>query len=87
MLLPVPAVITLAAEQREAVKQHGTPLPIFDDATQSEYVLLSIKIAALATGEYLASIRGIAAYGEGATEHEATLALIEALRQYIEAFG
>ena len=83
----LPPVVTLTDEQRQAVEQDGTPLPIFDDETQSAYVLLSVTIAAVARDEYLASIRGIAAYGEGATEHEATLALIEALRQNIKAFG
>lgn len=80
-------VITLTDEQRAAVKQHGTPLPVFDDRTQDAYVLLSVKMSAVAAGGYQASTPGITADGEGETAREATLALMEALRQYIAAFG
>lgn len=81
------AIITLTDEQREAITQHGTPLPVFDDDTRATYVLLSVRTTTAAADGYRASTPGIAAYGEGETAHEATFALMEALRQYIAACG
>ena len=83
MQLPV-----LTDDQRQAIKQDGTPMPIVDEQAGQTYILLSVRnLPEPAQGGFLATIPGIAAYGGGETEQEASLALCEALRGYLEAFA
>ena len=83
MHLPV-----LIADQRQAIDQHGIPLPIIDELTGKTYILMSVEfIPDPDLGGITARIPGIAAYGEGETEQEASFALCEALRGYLEAFS
>lgn len=77
----------LSREQRQSITEHGTPLPLRDESTGDTYLLLGIEfIPAPEEDGFTASIPGIAAYGEGGTEDEASLALCEALRAYMENF-
>ena len=36
------SMLTLAPDQRQAVTQQGTPLPLFDASTDAAYILLAI---------------------------------------------
>lgn len=75
----------LSDDQRQAIEQNGAPLPIIDDLTNSTYMLMSVECtAASEQGGFIARIPGIAAYGEGETTQDASLALCEALRGYLE---
>lgn len=78
----------LSSEQREAIADYGTPLPITDDETGEAYMLLGIEFQTdPESGSVVARVPGIRAYGEGDSEEEAMLALSAALNSYIEAFG
>lgn len=77
----------LNSTQQQAIAEHGTPLPLFDEATHNTYILLSAEIVTDPHNGVTARIPGIAAYGEGDTEQEAALALCEALRGYLDAFA
>lgn len=78
----------LSSEQRQAVAEYGTPLPLTDDATGEAYILLGLEFQAdPESGSIVAHAPGIPAYGEGDSEKEAILALAAALNGYIEAFG
>lgn len=75
-------------EQRQAINENGTPLRIVDDLTGATFMLLSVESTFdPKQSSCTACIPGIDAYGEGETEQEAALALQEALRRYINAFG
>lgn len=80
--------LLLNDEQRHTIKGHGTPLPIANGLTGETYIVLSVEfLPDREQGGFTALIPGIAAYGEGETEQEATLALCEALRGYLDAFA
>jgi hypothetical protein len=79
---------SLTDDQRHAINHHGTPLPLFDEAAHSAYMLMGVEfISDPKESGFTARIPGIDAYGEGETEQEAALALQEALRSYLNAFG
>jgi hypothetical protein len=79
---------TLNPEQRQAVEEEGTPLPVIDDVTGEAYMLLAIEFMPdVEHGGYTARVPGIPAYGEGERKEEAILALTAALNGYIDAFG
>jgi len=78
----------LSSEQREAIADHGTPLPLMDDKTGEAYMLLGIEFQTdPESGSVVARAPGIRAYGEGDSEEEAMIALTALLNSYIEAFG
>lgn len=78
----------LSDDQRQAIEEDGTPLPVIDKLAGSTYILLSVQfIPDPLQGGFTAHIPGVAAYGGGETKQEASLALCEALRSYMDAFG
>lgn len=80
-------MIHVTDEQRQSIEEHGTPLPIADGLTGDTYILLSVEfISDTDQSGFTARIPGVAAYGEGETRQEASLALCEALRGYLDAF-
>ena len=69
---------------QETCQGNLPPLPIVDELTTDTYIVLSVQfIPDPDEGGFTARIPGIAAYGEGETEQEASLALCEALRGYL----
>ena len=82
-------MLTLSADQQQAIQDRGIPAPVLNPATGETYALLSIEITANESEEagFTASIPGIGAFGEGETEEEAVEALMAALYGLIEMFG
>ncbi len=58
----------------------GTPIPIYEPAEQSGFLLLPAEITSDPLGGYLAAIPGIPAVGAGDTPEEAVVALSVVLR-------
>lgn len=81
----MPLLPTLTGTLQDTVEELGVPLPVSSESTV--YMLLELEFMHGADGGYTARIPGVAAYGEGETKEEAALALREALRSYIDAFG
>jgi len=80
--------VAISEAQRQAVESFGTPLSIVDEATHQFYVLLRVELVRdMEQDRRIAQVPGIAAYGEGDSEEEATLALLAALNGFIDAFG
>jgi predicted RNase H-like HicB family nuclease len=78
---------SLTGELQDAVKERGIPLPAVDDEGKM-YMLLNVECTAdTVAGGYVARVPTINAFGEGDTEEEATIALTEALRGYLETFS
>jgi hypothetical protein len=78
----------LSFEQRRAIQQHGTPLLVSDHPTETAYILLRTELlSTFDQSGFTARIPGIMAFGEGDTKEAACLALSEALRGYLDAFG
>ena len=85
---PRPMLPVLSDELRQAIVEDGTPLAIADDSAAKHYVLLEIELMPDGDlGAFTARVPGIGAYGEGQTKEEAALALMAALRGYMEVFG
>lgn len=81
-------MLAMSDEQRQIVEREGTPVPIVDGLTRNTYVLLGVEcISDPSQSCFTARIPSITAYGEGETAQAASLALCEALRGYLEAFG
>lgn len=78
---------SLSGILQELVEEKGVPLPILSERTDTVYMLLDLAFDRDAEGGFIARIPGIAAYGGGETKEEAALALREALRRYVDAFG
>jgi hypothetical protein len=76
---------SLSDDLLKAVEELGVPLPV--SAPAGIFLLLEIQFSHSEENGYTARIPGVAAIGEGETEEEAALALREALRGYLEAFG
>lgn len=76
---------TLSNEQRQAMEQLGTPLPLFDEGNQEAYVILQARVTPDPLGGYSAHVPGITAYGGGGTAEEATLTLSVVLREVLLA--
>ena len=75
----------LTNEQRQAIAEEGTPLPLFDDDTPASYIVLKLNVVPdLKLGTVTASLPGFPAYGEGKTRMQATLTFVAALQGYIE---
>ena len=74
-------------ELRQAIEAFGEPLPLCDEKTGQTYVLMKTDVTPDLIDGFSARIPGIAAYGAGETEQEASLALCEALRGYMNAFS
>lgn len=68
-------VAPLSADQRRAVAEFGTPLPLIDTQTNQTYVLMGVEVTTEPHGGYSACVPGIDAFGGGDTREEATLAL------------
>ena len=66
---------TLSNEQRRALAEIGTPIPIYDPVEQSGYLVLSAEIISDPFGGYLAAIPGLPAVGAGDTPEDAVVAL------------
>ena len=77
----------LSSSLQETLGRRGVPLPVASTNNPEVYMLMEIRYQSLPDGGYLAQIPAINAYGEGGTREEAALALREALRKYITAFG
>ena len=78
----------LTDKQRQAIEEHGTPMAMVDGLTSGTYILLSVEVFSDPDQSgFTARIPGIEAFGGGDTEQEASLALCEALRGYLDAFG
>jgi len=71
----------------QAIEQSGTPLAVVDDAMATMYMLLPIDCLPDPAGGVLACVPGIDAFGSGDTNENAALALMQALRSYLEAFS
>jgi hypothetical protein len=83
----MPLLPSLTGHVLREAKRRGTPLAVSSEDGTAIYMLMIVhctKDSAAAT--FTARIPGISAYGEGATQEEASLALCEALRGYQEAF-
>jgi hypothetical protein len=70
-----------------AVEELGLPLPVSVERNGDVCMILEVSFAPAELGGFTACIPGIAAFGEGESKEEAALALREAIRGYIEAFG
>jgi len=70
----------LSSEQRQAVAEFGTPLPVIDSETNQTYVLVEVEVSTdPQAGGFSACVPGIDAFGAGDTREEATLALVAIL--------
>ena len=87
MLWPDMVLPTLTTDQRYAILEHGAPLPLADDVAGQTYMLLPVEFLPDPLGGVTARIPGINAFGGGDSKEEAALALAEALRGYLKAFG
>lgn len=65
----------LSSEQRRALAEIGTPVPVFDPTEQSGYILVPTEINSDPLGGYLAAIPSIPAVGGGDTPEDALMAL------------
>lgn len=65
----------LSSEQRRALAEIGTPVPIYDSVEQSGYLLLPAEITSDPLGGYLAVIPNLGAVGAGDTPEDAVVAL------------
>jgi hypothetical protein len=75
----------LSDDLREALGTFGIPLPLLDPESQETYALLAVEVANDPLGGFLASIKGIPAFGSGETPEEATLALMAALQKSLDS--
>ena len=66
---------TVTNEQRQAITEFGTPLPLIDTQTKRTYVLMDVEVTTEPDGGLSAFVPGIDAFGGGDTREEATLAL------------
>lgn len=76
----------LSGEVQRSIDELGMPMPVVDE-NHRILMLMEPVFTHDALDGYSARIPGIEAFGEGETKEEAALALCEALRRYIEAFG
>ena len=65
----------LSDEQRQAITEFGTPLPLIDEKTQQTFVLVEAEVTTDPLGGFSACVPGIDAFGGGDSQEEATLAL------------
>lgn len=66
---------SLSDEQRRSLTEIGTPVPIYDSAENSGFILLPAEITPDPSGGYLAGIPGLPAIGAGDTPEDAIVAL------------
>ncbi len=78
-------ISTLSNDQRQAIADFGTPLPVVDPETNQTYVLVEVEVAADPQGGFSACVPGIDAFGGGDTQEDATLAFAVILGKVLES--
>lgn len=74
---------TLSTEQRRAIAEIGTPIPIYDPAEQSGYIVVPAQITPDPLGGYQAAIPGLPAIGAGDTPEDAVVVLSRVLQGFL----
>ncbi len=70
----------LSSEQRRALAEIGTPIPIYYPDAQAGFILIPAEITSDPLGGHLAAIPGLPGVGAGDTPEDAVLALSVGLR-------
>jgi hypothetical protein len=73
-------VVTLSDEQREAIAQDGTPLPIIEADDGKAYIILRVNFARTEDSVFRAVAPGVNAVGDGDLPSDALFALCVAIR-------
>jgi hypothetical protein len=71
---------SLSIEQRQAIAQEGTPLPVIDADSGRAYLLLSVQFTPGFDGSVIASVPGFGLFGDADTPDDAVAALAQAAR-------
>lgn len=71
---------SLTAEQRQAIAQEGTPLPLVDADSGQAYLFLAVQFSPGVDGSVIASVPGLGIYGDADTPDDAIMSLAQAAR-------
>jgi hypothetical protein len=73
-------VLTLSDEQREAIAQYGTPLPVIEADDGKAYIILGVNFERADASVFRAVAPGVNAVGEGDLPSDALFALCAAIQ-------